>query len=85
MPGSNLHSRYAPAIDSPRCSGLFGIVSNVWTEAVDCTSKMVIGTADNVPVVHKRLEGLVDHLEGSMEYTAAEVSKGFVVGILPGT
>ena len=81
----NLHSRYAPAVDSPRCGRLLGVVSNVWTEAVDRASKMVIGTADNIPVVHERLEGIVDYLKRSMEYTAAEVSKGFIVGVLPGT
>ena len=55
------------------------------TETVDCTSKVVIRTMNDIPVMHERLEGLVDCCEGSVEYMVAEISKSFIVGILPGT
>ena len=46
---------------------------------------MMIATTNDIPVGHEWFEGFVNYCEGAVKYTTAEVSKGFVVGIAPGT
>jgi len=46
---------------------------------------MVIRTSNDIPLMHKWLEGFVDCCKTSMKQPAAKVSKGFIVSVLSGT
>ena len=73
---------YAPSVHNPSYGRLFWIIADVWTKAVDHTSKVMICTPDNIPVVHEWLEGLMHNSEAPMEQSLAEVSEDFFIDIL---
>lgn len=42
----------------------------------------MVGTLNDIPLMHEWFQGRIYHREASMEQPTAEVSKGFVVGVL---
>ena len=75
------HSRYTPSIHDPSRSRLLWVVPNVWAEAINCTSKVMIRTPHEIPVLHKWLEGFVDYGEAAVEQSTAEVSKHLFINV----
>ena len=46
---------------------------------------MVIGTLDDIPLRHEWFESPVDRHKTSVKQAAAEITKGFIIGVLSGT
>ena len=77
--------RYTPVVDNSRSSCLFWVICDVQTEAINCSLKVVIRAPKDVPVIHERLEGFANCCKRSMKEAAAEVSEGFIAGVLSST
>jgi hypothetical protein len=62
---------------------LLRVIGDIWAEAIDHTTEMVVGTLDNIPLGHVRFDGLIDHKETAMEKTTAKVTEEAALRILP--
>ena len=76
------YGRNAPSIDSTGSRRLLGVVRDVWADAIDRATKMVVSTLDDIPLGHIGFEGVVDHHKASMEEAAAEVTKEVTLRVL---
>ena len=66
---------WAPPLDDSSQVHLFRIIGNVWTQAVDCATKMSVTIADNLGARHSRFEGEKDGVERAVKELSSEFPK----------
>ena len=85
MVDRGVNGRHTPHIHNPCSDHLLWVICDVWTKAVYCPTEVVIGTPDEVPLLHIWFDGIIDHRQKPVEEAIAVVTEGIILYIFPGT